>query len=428
MALQTSQHSKIHEYLKKRAPFSVIDQGIEYAASGAVSECSLAGGRIQGSIKDKEGVSHSVRLEILSGSELEAACSCSTVEDLQEQWCPHTVALLWRAYDLEFFDPSGGFTTPESKFRLNTSSAEEIAAVINEVGKNPPLSVPDKLYLPEVSIVLDLRSDQLGIQLAFDGCKQTPTIFSGFDLRSARALDNVLLQVLEDEGSWDELQGLWFINSSRGIETVLGLVQEYRDVVSLPDYESISFSHDLLNAKLSVEWLDSAAELVMYWMLPDGSVRNKENEVLGTGPYWTMVANTVYKISAEASRIAAIFPYSSTITLPRHLTGPILEALQDGLYHPQVIQILNPELQPVCKVKAPQPTLEMKRIDTHMEHFASQQHFEITAHLEFSYPAPAPGKNVVYLPQYQKKGIIDNIMGERFGILKYFNIIKWFNS
>ncbi|NLF25657.1 MAG: hypothetical protein GX589_08400, partial [Deltaproteobacteria bacterium] len=152
MILQTSQHSKIYDYLKKRAPYSVLDQGIEYAGSGAVSECSLAGGRIQGSVKDKQGVSHSVCLEILSSSELEAACTCSTVDELREQWCSHAVALLWHAYDLEFFDPSGGFTTPESKFRLNTSSAEEIAAVINEVGKNPPLSVPDKLYLPEVSV------------------------------------------------------------------------------------------------------------------------------------------------------------------------------------------------------------------------------------------------------------------------------------
>jgi len=404
MPLETTQHFKIKDFLKKHAPFSVIDRGMSYAEGGGVSECSLFGGSIQGIVKDENGATHAVRLNILSGCELNATCTCCSPDDLCEQWCAHVVALLWRAHDLDFFDPSGGFAPLESKVRLNTSSPEDIAAVINEVGKTPPLRVPDNLYLPEVSILLDLRRDQLGIQLAFDGRKQIPNIFSGFALRSARALDNILLQVLEDEGHWDEQHGLWFVNSSRGIETVLGLVQEYKDVVSLPDYEPITFSHDLLNAKLSIEWLDTSAELVLYWVLPDGSVRNKENEVLGTGPYWTMVANTIYRISPEASRLASIFPYSATITIPRHLTGPILESLQDHLYHPEVVQIINPESQPKCLVKDPTPNLELKRIDTHMEHFASQQRFEIEAYLKFDYPSPPSTKNIVYLPNRTKEG------------------------
>ena len=406
----SADNAKVHEYLKRRAPYSVVDTGLVYAAEGHVTECSKSGSRVQGIVRDRDGTNLSVSLDVVSPAQIAATCDCCSPEDLEEQWCAHAVALLTRAADLQFFSAAGGFASSESTYRMNTSSPAEIAAVIRGVGNTDPIPLERAAYTPQVEILLDLGGDRLGVKVLFDGEPQGPSIFTAFERASERALDGILLQILEDEGHWDELQGIWYINSSKGIELALGVVQEYDQVLSLRGGDAIVFAGTFLDARMTIEWLDSSAELVMWWLLPDGSSRTKEADLLGTGPYWTALDSAIYKISPKAARIASIFPYSSRITVSRSQMGPILEALREtGLQGDSVI-VRNPECQPACEVKAPLPVLELAQRETPVEHFASSQVIEIAGYLDFEYPTPPANENVVYLPDRERERECDELL------------------
>ena len=75
---------KIREYLRKQAPFSVIDKGIGYAQNGGVAECSRTGSRISGTVTDDQEQLYSIHLDILSGNALSATCTCSSQEEMDE--------------------------------------------------------------------------------------------------------------------------------------------------------------------------------------------------------------------------------------------------------------------------------------------------------------------------------------------------------
>jgi hypothetical protein len=191
--LLNSQKSKILDYLKRLAPYSVVERGMKCAEEGHVLESGKSGNKITGQVRDEDESISSVSLDIISRQDIEALCSCCTAEDMQEQWCHHALALLWRACDLGFFDPHSGFVSNESIYRLNTSSSYEIATLIKEVGSNETPGSQATSYFPEVSIVLDLSSDRLGVRVHHDGEEQVPTIFVEFRKLSTRALDNMLL-------------------------------------------------------------------------------------------------------------------------------------------------------------------------------------------------------------------------------------------
>ena len=129
----------------------------------------------------------------------------------------------------------------------------------------------------------------------------------------------------------------------------------------------------------------------------------KHGELIGTGPYWTVIENTIYRVGSVAARIASIFPYGSRITISKSQVGPILESLQDELYDRSLISVMNPELQPDTKVKQPVPVLDLHRKETDSEHFSSQSTFEIFAALDFEYPTPPKNRNLVYLPDREKE-------------------------
>jgi hypothetical protein len=208
---QTAAKSKILSHLRKLAPYSIVEKGIGIASSDGVSECNSVGPAVSGLVREDENIQHSVNLSVVSAHEIEARCTCCTPEEMREQWCTHAVALLWKAAELDFFDPRGGFGERESTFRMNSSSPSEIAMVLQEIFSHTSDSdswqqnsvVPPVGYTPDVAILLDLQSDRLGVKVLFDDTEQEPTIFEGFRRVSSRALDNILLHTLEDEGSWD---------------------------------------------------------------------------------------------------------------------------------------------------------------------------------------------------------------------------------
>lgn len=401
--LESHHRSKIVEFLKSRAPYSVVESGMRHATDGNVIECSKTGNTIHGIVRESDEVTHTVTLDFTSSRESDAHCSCSSAEEMQEQWCPHAVGLLWRSCELGFLDSSSGFVSSEAIHRTGTSSPQEIADVIRDVSRGEASPSTASHYCPKVSIVLDLSSDRLGIRVLFDDQEQAPSLFEGFRQQSSRALDNVLLRLVDDEGSWDEESKTWYINSSSGIETVLGLIQEYKRVIALPNNEKVSFSPEILDARLDVRWTGEGAQLVMTWMLPDGELRSKDSDLFGTGPYWTFIDGTIYRVSPQASRIASIFPHSSIISLSRSRLAPILEELRSNLHDPRLVNIVNPELQPAVEVKVPVPTLEITRKETLDESISVSGGFEIRAVLEFDYPVPPAGSNLVYLPDRQKE-------------------------
>jgi superfamily II DNA or RNA helicase len=401
--LESAQKTRLLEYLKKKAPFSVIDLGQQHASHGDVLECSQSGSRISGIIKNTEDGTSAAHIDVISGQDVEAQCTCSSDDDINDQWCQHVVALVWRAASLGFFDPHSGFASTESVYRMNTSSPQDIASVITEISQLEHAAAQQAPYYPQVSIILDLESDRLGVRVFFDNELQAPIIFQNFRRSSSRALDNLLVQVLEEEGSWDEINEIWYINSSAGIETALSLIQEYASVKSKSNQRKVEFAEYLLDAQLVVNWLPtSSVQLEIHWVLPDTKVVDKQSEVFGTGPYWTVIDNTIYRISPSGSRIASIFPYGSTITLPRSQVGPILEAISSDLFDPEYIKILNSELQPEAKVKTPTPTLSVERREGFGEHFSSQQ-FELQGSLDFEYPTPPEDQNIVFLPDREKE-------------------------
>jgi superfamily II DNA or RNA helicase len=406
---QTSAKTKVLSHLKKLAPFSVIERGVTFAQQNLVTECSCAGHLITGVVREDETTTHSLTLTVVSPHEIEAVCSCCSRADMDEQWCAHAVALMLRASELDFFSPRGGFSERESTYRVNPNSPVDVASAIRDLAnlssENPAsssvITFAPHAIAPTVSILLDLSSDRLGIRVAFDDQEQEPTVFEGFRVVSNRALDNILLQVLEDEGSWDDNNRIWYINSSRGIELVLGLIDEYETVLSVTDLQPIFVSRDSINAKLILTWQGESLELSMRWIVPVGESHielERAQDVFGTGPFWTMVKNTIYRLSPQAARVASIFGSSRSLSIPRSQVGPVIESLHEfGGREYDWVKITNPQAQPSVEVKTPTPVLHVERRDVASEHFAANRSVELLATLDFEYPRPPASSNVLYL-------------------------------
>jgi superfamily II DNA or RNA helicase len=421
---QNSAKSKIVTHLKKLAPFSVVERGVNLSVQGHVVECSCAGHIITGVVREDDPATHSVTISVISAHEVDAACSCCLPTEMQEQWCPHAVAILYRASELDFFDPRGGFGERESTFRINPNSPTDVATAIREVSQLKSGAIGAEIGLPpsatvsapSVSILLDLSSDRLGVRVAFDEQEQEPTIFDGFRTVSSRALDNILLQVLEDEGSWDESTRYWYINSSRGIELVLGLIEEYDTVLSVANVQPIRVCHESIHAKLILLWKAESLELSMRWVVPSGDQRieiDRNQEVFGTGPFWTMVKNTIYRLSPQAARMASIFGTTHAVSIPRNQVGPILEALHELHSTDQEwIKVVNAHEQPSVEIKTPTPILHIERRDVAADHFTSTRQVELLATIDFEYPRPPSNSNVVYLRNYDYENECATTLGE----------------
>lgn len=395
-----TQRTKILTYLKSIAPYSIVDRGVRLATEEAVAECSQSEGTINGVVR-VEGETFALTLRIVSTHQVSAQCSCSSNEEMDEQWCVHAVALIWRALELGFFDAHSGFASRESTYKLNTSSPEDVANVIAELSLPRPKSSETPTYTPRVRIVICQNADRLGVKLYFDNQNQGPALFESFKKESRRTLDNLFLRMLEEEGSWDEGAGVWYINSSHGIELVLGLSREYNSVLS-EEGQPLSVKDDILEACLTINWVENGAELSMQWSLPDGSSHDKRSELIGTGPYWVLINRDVYRVSESAAQIASIFSGVGRLFVARAQAGPILEVVRSELLSPWV-RIQNPELQPASIVRQPSPALELERREDESEHFSSHRSAHIMARLEFEYPEPPKSKNVVHLRDRDKE-------------------------
>ena len=403
---------RLLQYLKRLAPFSVVDKGITYALDGKVVECGKVHSTITAVVRAQNDEDFSVTLEVVSANRVSANCRCSTREEMAEQWCPHAIAVLWRASDLGFFEPHSGFATTESAFRVNTSSPEEIASVLNKLKETPPLREAQQIIeSPEVSILISPSGDRLGLEVRFNDEIQEPHIFESFTKRSSRTLDNLLLQLLEDSGSWDDEGKIWFVNSSNHIESILGLLDEFKNVLVSPSNKPLIISEEQLEAHIGVEWQESAADLSLTWKLPPAKGKKKpklierDGELIGTGPFWCLIENTIYPVSQTASMLAALFPHGPRLSVQKRKMGPILEELSHGDSHSSVI-VSNPKEQPDTTVKPPTPRIDIWSEDEDLADgriSTSSDELSLHASLEFQYPESPKGKNIVYLPHREKE-------------------------
>jgi non-specific serine/threonine protein kinase len=148
-------------------------------------------------------------------------------------------------------------------------------------------------------------------------------------------------------------------------------------------------------------WQQDALELTMRWVLPSSAARSeieRNQEVFGTGPFWTKIGSAIYRLSPQAARVASIFGSSHSLTIPRSQVGPILEALHDAAGPSQdAVRVANPEDQPSVEVRTPVPVLHLERRDIASEHFSSHRLVELIATLDFEYPRPPGSSNVIFL-------------------------------
>lgn len=408
-----TQNNKILDFLKRLAPYSIIDIGLTYARSGNVYELGKMGGRIFGAVKDKDDKSYSVTIDILSTSKVSAQCTCSSEAEMEEQWCPHAVAILWNASEMDFFEEQSGFHHKESTYKVRSSTPEEFGEVISELAFN----IEDTIKANddyEITIKLDCDTDRFGVQILINNDIQAPLIFGDINRTSLKSLDKILVALLDNNGSWDESGQLWYINSSSEIEQIIGIISDYKNIVASKDNAPISFAKDLIRATLHIEWDANGANLSMKWLNSSGEDLSRDNDVFGTGPYWTCIHNTIHKLSPSASKIASLFPSSRSIFFSRSDCAALLESLQE--INPEnekfksFIKIENENLCPKAEIKSPQPVINLSVKNTLSEHFSSYEKIEISAALDFEYPKPGKGENVVFLKNKKDEEFCKNAL------------------
>ncbi len=393
--------TRLLQFLQQRIPQPLLLAAISSAERGDVLESYRSEQRIHGMVKGSDNAAQRVSLFLTGTGSVEPSCSCGESDD---SWCKHAVALLWVAGDLGFLNRNSGFVAEEARFRGGSVSARDVATVVSELKNLRNLQQPVNAFHPKVKILLDLRGDKLGVRITFDKEVQVPVAVKDLRVPSARALDNILLQLLDDEGIWDDELKFWYVSSSASLEKLLGLIREYRNEASIlclmqgkDGPRSIEFADELLSAKLIMEWEESSVELSVYWALPDGTLQLKESDLLGTGPFWTAVSGHLYRVTPEAARICSLFSYGSTITFSKPQSGPILEALSEGFFKSDLIEIKNPQHQPQTEVTRPDISLDIRAgIDSNS--VDTIKSITLTATLEFQYPEAKANKNLVYLP------------------------------
>ncbi len=410
--VQTLSHAqeKTLEYLRRVVTQSTIDHGVELAQRSAVSELYKDGGKIRGHIKaENEDTPHSACLYVLSPNLIDPSCSCigHSGNSHNHDWCPHSVALLWAAQDLGIFDHYAGFDQPESLTRSYSSTIQEVAIVIKELAEDELTSSSTSIQAKsDIKIFIKVQNEGLAIKPFINGQVFVQPVFEHPAPFSERALDNILLEKISHDGIWDELNEIWLANGSRSIDTILGLLKEYTEIYWL-DSEAkkqkaeskVTFSEDHLTAILEISWLDSTVEVTMHWQMENGDPITSQVELIGTGPYWCKLDKAIYRVSKTASRIAAIFPHSNTLSFPKTKSGPLLELLNDKSLSSQSITVSNKKKMPKAEIANPQPKIDL-RLNTGTQ---GNSPFEIVSVVDFEYPEPPPNAQVVYLANRLKE-------------------------
>ncbi len=408
-----NQKLRIERHLKSLAPYSIVEQGLNFATLGAVSECTKKSNKISARVNDKnEDTVHAVTLEVISSNQIKAFCSCSTEEQMNEQWCSHAVATLWKSYDLGFFFKGLSFTSELQPLdeNLQRVSSHNVASVINELSeltKHESDLLAEPLRDPEVSIRL-FTSTYLGAQFFLNQDLARPAVFGRRQQSSNRELDNLLYRVLDEKGSWNEERENFEFPNSSDSDLILGLAREYKKVTCQVSGAQLTISKCQIRARLNLTWATNSLNCSMVWLLEDSELERTSDCIVIGDPSankrntWVRIGDIIYKLSEQAERIAALFSSGAAIRYSRSECAPILEAISAGKLGAN-IEIINPKLQPQTEIVVPTPLINLERTGSETSHFLSRSTFELSASLSFKYPHSPSDRNVVFLRNREKE-------------------------
>ncbi|NMC62140.1 MAG: DEAD/DEAH box helicase [SAR324 cluster bacterium] len=389
---------KLLNFMRRFAPYSTIDRGTALESSGQLHDISRLSNQINAYVDDEDGRVNRVLLKLISEESVEASCSCCSTEEMEEQWCAHAVALLIHSERTGLSNVAIASGDAGTEYQINRSTSADIAEILRELieSNNKPIS---NFLVPEVRIGIGFGKGTLLIRPLFNGAIPQHHKLSRGGKASPRELDNLLLRILEEEGLFDEERQLWILQDSHTIEGCLGILSEFENIFLLDNLKPLHFERQEIQAFMKVTWLSAAVDITLHWILPDGSIKYPETPVIGSSSQWTLVEQSIFSLSSSASNIAALFSHAARLVLPKSQCGPLLEILES---HPKdldpFIKVSNPLEQPKTKIATPLCRVNFELKNNPFEHFLSSQKIQIEAKLEFIYPQPKKGSNVVFLP------------------------------
>lgn len=285
-------------------------------------------------------------------------------------------------------------TTPLG--RSYSPPPNEIARVIASLANSAAEPSPPETEIPtSFSLALHPSEGGLAVTIVSDGVVCNRESLGAITRSTRRALDAILLQLLDERGRWDERVGGWVLTASSDIRIVLGLATEYPSLTDGLTGAPLSVFRQPIDAALVLAWSEPGLDLSMEWILPDGSTRSSGCTTIGSDPYWIFIDSAMYPVSESGSRVAALFSHGPHLWLPRYQVGPILEALPDASTR---VRIIGATQQPTVEMCQPRPILSVTLRSAGSDHFFSNEQLELNASLEFDYPSPPTERNVVYLP------------------------------
>lgn len=394
------QKERILQYLKRVAPFSIVDRGTQTAQQGGVIECSKSGTTVNGVVREDAAV-FTTALSLISAREMEASCSCCSAEEMREQWCYHAVALLLRACELGFMETHHGFDATPRAVRAPQTPERAIAELLRDQSLTEEPTAP--LLAADVAATLLVEEHRLGVQIYVNGELQGPAVFEGLRPISARELDNLLLRTVEDLGLWEEHDKCWWIKDDGEIKIILGILREYEKVSIGSSDRPCRLHHSPLEASVSLTWNASGAELSLHWSHEGNAIEENEFTRIGAQGSFVLIGSEIYPLTTLGQRLAPLFKSQEPLLLPRHRVAPLLAALQGASERTSFVRVQNSECQPQSRVVSPEPHLILEKLEDPSDHFATARTIQVGARIEFKYPAPPREENVVFLPDLQRE-------------------------
>lgn len=408
---RSSDQQRVIDQLRTLLPDLELTLAVRLASSDAVQECSRSGSTLSGIVKGDDRSSRTVSLSILSNGEIIPSCSCRGQDETSNVWCEHAAALVLRSVALGFFAPRAGFAV---KSQLGASWIEEFASVMGEL-----VAVPDNLenssdlltdssLCNQVKLELHSSSNRLGMQVFFDGGLQSPSLIEELRPRAKRMLANVLVELLQEQGNWDQETLCWYIDSQSAINTVVGLLSEFPEVVEKVSGKKIKFDQRILNARVTIEWQASGALVSLAWFVgeQDSESNIRENEiaapitVFGTEPAYAVHEGAILRLSQPASALVSLFSRSNSQILPNSSVGPLLEILSSNV-SPWLIE-RNSEKRPESVIATPKIELSFEANGIEIDHFSNSRQLELKAKLFFDYREFEKNQvGIVYRPDFQ---------------------------
>lgn len=399
---RSSDQQRVIDQLRTLLPELELALAVRLSASDAVQECSRSGSTLSGIVRGDDRSSRSVSLSILSNGEIVPSCSCRAMEDSSNLWCEHAAALVLRSVALGFFAPRAGFAV---KTQPGASWIDDFGAVMSELVAIPsgsemlnPVGAETAVH-ENVKIELHSNSNRLGLQVLFDGVVQAPSLIDELRPRAERMLANVLVDFLQEQAQWDSELVCWYLDAQSSIDTIVGLLKEFPDVIEKVSSKTLQYSGEFLRSQITVEWTGNGATAVLSWFLGEQEIPPPVT-VFGSEPAYAVHEGTLHRLNQPASALVSLFSRSNSQVLPNSAVGPLLEVLSSN--ENPWLRESNPEKRPQSVVATPKVELTFEASGVDLDHFSTSRQLELRAKLHFDYKEFEKTQvGIVYRPDLQ---------------------------